>query len=418
MFLILFIINKLLYICVSKITIMESLIEFQNTLLDNLVYDFSRGLETEMDWNMRLSAIKGSRGVGKTTVLLNYIKRNSKDAKKILYASLDDVYFTENKLLDLAKQFNRSGGKHLLLDEVHKYPNWSQELKNIYDSLPQLKVTFTSSSILQILKGNYDLSRRVVMYELPGLSFREFVQIETKKKFPVLTLDEILKNHESLTREIVKKIKPFEFWNDYIQHGYYPFYRENKFAYHQRLMNVVNLTLESDLVICKEIDPRYIFKLKRLLHMVAIAVPYTPNISKLAGDLEVSRPTMNNFFDYLEDGRLVKLLRRDDKAFNVLSKPEKVYLHNTNLMYGIDKRKVNEGNIRETFFFNQVGYKYKISFSDVGDFLVDGEYKFEIGGINKSQFQIKNQKNAFIVSDDMEYGVGNKIPLWIFGFLY
>lgn len=397
---------------------MESLIEYQNTLLDNLTYDFSRGLETELDWNMRLSAIKGSRGVGKTTVLLNYIKRHQKDAKKILYATLDDVYFTENKLITLAKQFSRMGGKHLLLDEVHKYPNWSQELKNIYDLLPQLKVTFTSSSILQILKGNHDLSRRAVMYELPGLSFREYLQIETKIKFSIYSLDDIVKNHESISKDILKKVKPFEYWNDYLQHGFYPFYRESKLAYHQRLMNIVNLTLESDLVICKEIDPRYIFKLKRLLHMVAIAVPYTPNISKLAGDLEVSRPTMNNFFDYLEDGRLVKLLRRDDKAFNVLSKPEKVYLHNTNLMYGIDKRKVNEGNLRETFFFNQVGYKHKISFSDVGDFLVDGELKFETGGINKSQYQIKNHKNAFIVSDDMEYGVGNRIPLWLFGFMY
>lgn len=397
---------------------MESLVEYQNTLLNTLIYDFSRGLETEMNWNMRLSAIKGSRGVGKTTVLLNYIKRHPKDAKKILYASLDDIYFTENKLVTLAKHFIRSGGKHLLLDEVHKYPNWSQELKNIYDSMPQLKVTFTSSSILQILKGNYDLSRRVVMNELAGLSFREFLQIESGKNLPILKLEEIIKNHESLTKEIIKKVKPFEFWNDYIQHGFYPFYRENKLAYHQRLMNVLNLTLESDLVICKEMDPRFIFKLKRLLHMIAVAVPYTPNVSKLARDLEVSRPTMNNFFDYLEDGRLVKLLKRDDKAFNALSKPEKVYLHNTNLMYAIDKRKVNEGNIRETFFFNQVGYRHKISFSDIGDFLVDGEYKFEIGGINKSKYQIKNHKNAFIVSDDMEYGVGNKIPLWIFGFLY
>jgi predicted AAA+ superfamily ATPase len=397
---------------------METLIEHQNALLENLVYEFSRGLEEEIDWNMKLSAIKGSRGVGKTTILLNFIRRNIKDRKKILYASLDDIYFTENKLIYLARQFHKKGGKHLLLDEVHKYPNWSQELKNIYDTLPQLKVVFTSSSILQILKGNHDLSRRVVMYELPGLSFREFLQIETKKKFPIYSVDDIVNNHETITKDILKKIKPFEFWDDYIKFGYYPFYRESTFAYHQRLMNVINLTLESDLVICKEIDPRYIFKLKRLLHMVAIAVPYTPNVSKLSGDLEVSRPTMNNFFDYLEDGRLVKLLRRDDKAFNVLSKPEKVYLHNTNLMYSIDKTKVNAGNLRETFFFNQVGYKCKISFSDVGDFFVDGTYKFEIGGINKTTYQIKNHKNAFIVSDDMEYGVGHKIPLWLFGFVY
>lgn len=301
---------------------------------------------------------------------------------------------------------------------MHKYPNWSQELKNIYDTLPQLKVVFTSSSILQILKGNHDLSRRVVIYELPGLSFREFLQIETKKKFPIYSVEDIVKNHETITKEILKKIKPFEFWDAYIRFGFYPFYRESTFAYHQRLMNVINLTLESDLVICKEIDPRYIFKLKRLLHMVAIAVPYTPNVSKLAGDLKVSRPTMNNFFDYLEDGRLVKLLRRDDKAFNVLSKPEKVYLHNTNLMYAIDKTKVNAGNLRETFFFNQVGYKSKISFSDVGDFFVDGIYKFEIGGINKTKYQIKNHKNAYAISDDTEYGVGNKIPLWLFGFVY
>jgi predicted AAA+ superfamily ATPase len=255
-------------------------------LINGLVKPFDRYLEAQIDWKNRLIAIKGSRGVGKTTLMLKSIKEKFKNNTQCLYASLDNLYFSTHSLLELADSFYKQGGKYLFLDEVHKYKNWSQEIKNIYDSYINLKIIFTSSSILEILKGNADLSRRVVIYNLDGLSFREFLQIETGNLFDVYDLPDLLKNHISITSKITKQIKPLAYWSKYLKHGYYPFYLDDLNTYHHRLANTINLILEADLPQCRNVDINYIPKLKKLLYMVAVSPPMQPNISKLSGIIE------------------------------------------------------------------------------------------------------------------------------------
>jgi hypothetical protein len=394
------------------------LFQSHETALNQLKTGFDRSLETEIEWNQQLVGLKGARGVGKTTILLKYIKKNYGSSKKAIYVSLDNLYFSGHSLLEFASDFYRNGGEHLFLDEVHKYENWSQELKNIYDSIPGLKVVFTSSSILDILKGNADLSRRVALYHLTGLSFREFLQIETKETFPVYKLNDLLKNHTEIAAEITRKIRPFMYWENYINHGYYPFYLQSTKLYPSRLMNVINLTLETDLIACKHIEASHINKLKKLLYIIATSTPFQPNVAKLSAQIETSRATVTQYFNHLSDASLVNLLKSDDKGDAILSKPEKVYLHNTNLGFCIAASAMNVGNTRETFFYNQVSALHNISVPKEGDFLVDGKYTFEIGGKNKKDHQLKKSKNAFVVNDDSDIGYGNKIPLYLFGFIY
>ncbi|MFN6037235.1 MAG: AAA family ATPase, partial [Bacteroidota bacterium] len=346
------------------------------------------------------------------------IKKYYGTSKRAIYVSLDNLYFSGHTLLEFATEFYRNGGEHLFLDEVHKYPNWSQELKNIYDSIPNLKVVFTSSSILEILKGNADLSRRVALYHLKGLSFREFLEIETKEKFPVYKLSELLQNHIEIASSILKKIRPFMYWENYLHHGYYPFYLQSTKLYPSRLMNVVNLTLETDLIACKQIEASHINKLKKLLYMIATSTPFQPNVAKLSGQIETSRALVTQYFSHLSDASLVNLLRSDHKGDAILSKPDKVYLHNTNLGFCIAAEAMNVGNTRETFFFNQVGTLHRLSTPKQGDFLVNGKYTFEIGGKNKKEYKVKKTKNSFIVNDNIDIGFGNQIPLYLFGFLY
>lgn len=397
---------------------MDSLFATHNRILDKLKDRFVRPLEAEINWNAQLIALQGARGVGKTTLFLKYIKKHYKDTTKALYVTLDNLYFSSNTLLDFATDFYKQGGRHLFIDEVHKYANWSRELKNIYDSFPDLRVAFTSSSILEILKGNADLSRRVVIYDLKGLSFREYLSITTGKSFDTYSLKDIMTDHIVIAGKITKQVQPFVHWKNYLAYGHYPFYLEGTDMYNQRLMNVINITLDTDLVQCRNVEYSYINKLKKLLYMVAVSPPMQPNIAKLSQTIEASRATITQYFDYLRDARLVNLLKSDKKGNAHLVKPEKVYLHNTNLSYSIAPEAINSDNMRETFFFNQVGAFHMLTHTDEADFLVDGKYIFEIGGKNKTDFQIGKAKNAFIASDDIETGFGNKIPLWLFGFLY
>lgn len=397
---------------------MDSLFATHNRILDKLNDQFVRPLEAEINWSAQLIALQGARGVGKTTLFLKYIKKHYKDTTKALYVSLDNLYFSSNTLLDFATDFYKQGGRHLFIDEVHKYPNWSRELKNIYDSFPDLRVAFTSSSILEILKGNADLSRRVVIYDLKGLSFREYLSITTGNSFDTYSLKDIMDDHVAIARKITKHVQPFVHWKNYLAFGHYPFYLEGQDMYNQRLMNVINITLDTDLVQCRNVEYSYINKLKKLLYMVAVSPPMQPNIAKLSQTIEASRATITQYFDYLRDARLVNLLKSDKKGYAHLAKPEKVYLHNTNLSYSIAPEAINSGNMRETFFFNQVGAFHKLSHTDKADFLVNGKYIFEIGGKNKTDYQIGKTKNSFIAADDIETGFGNKIPLWLFGFLY
>ncbi|MFM2225053.1 MAG: hypothetical protein RJA07_1255 [Bacteroidota bacterium] len=397
---------------------MDAIFEKHQLLLQQLDNKFDRIIEHDISWDDRLIGIKGSRGVGKTTLLLQHIKRTYGFDTTALYVDLDDFTFNGISLQQFAKDFHKKGGKVLFLDEVHKYEQWSKALKNIYDSLPNLKVVFTGSSVMHILHGSADLSRRAVMYRLHGLSFREYLQIETGKKFDAISLDDIITNHQNICRDIVKKIKPLQYFDAYLKHGYFPYYLQNKQTYHMKVASTISLMMEVDIPMLTKLDFKYVHKLKKLLYILATSVPYQPNINKLAMLMETSRTTVLNYLHHLKDAELVHLLQADEVGHSILSKPEKIYLHNTNLMYAIAPSNVNKGNLRETFFYNQLALNHKVESTEKGDFKIDGKLIFEVGGEDKTSKQIKGIKNSFIAADMMEYGVNNKIPLWLFGFMY
>lgn len=380
--------------------------------------DSVRNFINTIDWSNRFIGIKGSRGVGKTTLILQYIKQHYKAGNSVLYISLDDLYFTDNKLYNLADEFYKKGGKLLAVDEVHRYPNWAAELKNIYDDMPNLKVVFTGSSLLHLRKAKADLSRRAVMYNMSGLSFREFLNFETGSSFPVVSLDEILTNHLEVSLNIIKSIKTLAYFNDYLNFGYFPFYRENRLSYHSKLSEIILTILEVDIPQFASIQVGNIIYLKKLLKIVSKSVPFKPNMAVLSSRTGISLNTLKIYLKLLNDADLLRLLYVNEKGINSMNKPEKIYLNNTSLMFNQGEDNVNIGNLRETFFYSQMSYAHNVKASMDVDFLVDDKYSFEIGGYNKTKKQIQNLKNAYIVKDDIEIGSDNIIPLWLFGFLY
>ncbi|MCF8360215.1 MAG: AAA family ATPase [Prolixibacteraceae bacterium] len=377
-----------------------------------------RGFEKDIDWDNQLIGIKGARGIGKTTLLLQHLKLHYPLNNSILYTSLDHFYFIDNKLYDFAELFHQRGGKLLALDEVHRYPNWSVELKNIYDDFPDLKIIFTGSSLLEINKGKADLSRRAVIYNMSGLSFREFLEFETKINFPVISLNDLLADHRLIAADICSKIKPLSYFSDYLQFGYYPFYLENKKTFLSKLEQSIHLMLDIDIPQYEQIQISNIILLKKLLQIISGSVPFKPNYAAISKRSGISLNTMKSYVSYLSDAELLLLLYSKSKSLSNMGKPEKIYLQNTNLMYAMIGSRINIGNIRETFFYNQVCNKHDVMSSPLSDFLVDGIYTFEIGGKSKKKKQVLGIKNAFIVKDDIETGYDNVIPLWLFGFLY
>jgi len=376
-----------------------------------------RNYINKIDWSNRLIGVKGSRGVGKTTLILQYIKQHFKPNREVLYISLDDLYFTENKLYDLADIFYKKGGLFLAIDEVHRYKNWAIEIKNIYDDMPNLKMVFTGSSLLHIQDAKADLSRRAVIYNLQGLSLREFILFETNKKLPVYTLKDILNNHIEIAIEL-KKYKILSFFDAYLDYGYYPFYKENKQMFHHKLSEVVLTILEIDITQFADIKTSNILYLKKLLQIISRSVPFKPNMNALSQRTGITVNTMKHYIKLLNDAELLQLLYVPNKGINSLNKPEKIYLNNTNLMYNQARIGINIGNLRETFFFNQLHKNYGVMASKEADFLVSEKFTFEIGGKDKTKKQIKNTKNAYVVRDNIEIGSDNIIPLWLFGFLY
>ena len=377
-----------------------------------------RNFINSIDWTNRFIGIKGSRGVGKTTLLLQYLKQNYIPDNRVLYISLDDLYFSENKLYYLVDSFYKKGGKLLAIDEVHRYPDWSVELKNIYDDMPNLQVIFTGSSLLHLQNAKADLSRRVVMYRMQGLSFREFLLFETDIAFKSYSLEEILENHVDISMNIIKKIKPLVFFDNYLNYGYYPFYLENLKAFHSKLESIILTVLEVDIPQFALLQTANIIYLKKLLSIISNSVPFKPNMKKLSERIGISLNTMKAYLKLLNDAELLQLLYVRSKGINSLNKPEKIYLENPNLMYTQEGERVNIGNVRETFFFNQVKNNHLINASNYADFLVDNKYTFEVGGKNKNQKQINTLKNAYVIKDNIEIGSDNIIPLWLFGFLY
>jgi len=397
---------------------MEQLIEKHRMLLMNLKTTFRRNLLDEIMWNDRLIGIKGSRGVGKSTLLLQHIREVFGTSETCLYVNMDDLSFPYSNLIELAKRFVQLGGKYLFIDEVHKQPNWVIQLKNIYDTYPELNVVFTGSSILELDHSKADLSRRAVMYSMQGLSFREFMQIESGEQFSVLSLNEILENHVNICFDIASRVKPLMYFQNYYRYGYFPYYLQNVATYSIKLSETMNQIIEYDLPYLANIDIEHFAKIKRFLYLLSHYVPVKPNISSLAQEMQMSRATVSNYLHYLHKAEILNTLYTEDKKFKSLAKPERILLHHPNLYFAIAGENMNKGSIRETFFVNQLSYHQSISIAKAGDFYVNEKYTFEIGGKNKDYQQIANIPNSYIVADDIEIGIGNKIPLWLFGFLY
>jgi uncharacterized protein len=397
---------------------MKEVYQEHQRLLANYKIEFRRDLIDNIDWNEKMIAIKGARGVGKSTLMIQYILETFKKSSAALYVSMDNLMLVDKSIWEIAQYHSNQGGTHLFVDEIHKYENWSIDLKNIYDRLPQIHVVFSSSSILQIYKGYADLSRRVVDYQLHGLSFREYVQIETKKTFQKYSLADILTNHLEISQSILIEIKPIALFKSYLEFGYYPYYLQGRKSYYQKLNTITNTVLEVDMPYILGISLQNISKIKRLLKIIAGSVPFQPNISKLAEALDITRNTLTQYLYYLEQASLVSLLTIYEKSYSHLTKPEKVFLQNTNLPFALDSASVNIGTLREIFFHNQISAVGQVNFAIQGDFLVNEKYVFEIGGAKKDFSQIANIENSYLALDEIEIGFGNKIPLWLFGFLY
>jgi len=397
---------------------MNVLLKKSKLKISQVTTAYKRYLLEEIRKENRISIIKGARGVGKTTLLLQYAKLKIKKSKSVLYVSLDDLFFTENNLYNLAEEFYKDNGDYLLLDEVHKYPNWSRELKLVYDDFPNLQLLVTSSSLLEIYKSESDLSRRAITYELKELSFREFIYFEKKIDLKKYSLADILNNHETISLEIMHKIKPIHEFNKYLKWGMYPYFVSEKELFYEVLLQTINLTIEIDLPTIERIDFEYILKLKKLLFAISTSVPFTPNISKLSERTGISRNALVKALYYLHKARLIIILNKNNKGISILSKPDKIFINNPNLQFAIARDHINIGSLRESFFANQLQGLHKINIAEKGDFIIDDKFTFEIGGKNKTKYQIKNIENAYIVRDDYENGINNTIPLWLFGFLY
>jgi predicted AAA+ superfamily ATPase len=389
---------------------MRTLYQKFETLLQNTTTDFKRYLYEKVSWDNRMIGIIGARGVGKTTLILQHIKENL-DSKKALYVTADDMYFGENRLFDLADDFYKSAGEYLFIDEIHKYSDWSRELKNIYDSFPALKVVFTGSSVLDILKGSADLSRRAIIYKLQGLSFREYLKLFHNYETEVFSLQQIVNNEVKLPN--IKH--PLPLFNDYLKRGYYPFGLESEIDI--RLGQIIVQTLETDIPQFANLNVGTSRKLKRLLSIIAESVPFKPNFSKISEIIGVSRNSLDDYFTYMEKAGLIGQLRNETSGIRGLGKVEKVYLDNTNIVFNLVGDKSNIGNIRETFFFNQMRLKNEVISSEKADFVIDN-YTFEVGGKNKQQTQIEKDGKSYLVKDDIEFGYLNVIPLWAFGLNY
>lgn len=379
---------------------------------------FVRSLMDTIHWDARMIGIRGARGVGKTTLLLQYIKLHLPQDSSVLYTNLDNIWFTEHKMYDMADLFVKRGGKYLFLDEVHKYPNWSQELKNIYDDFPELHIVFTGSSLLEILNARADLSRRAIVYEMQGFSFREYLNRNLQTDFPVIQLDDIFTKHVQISALVTNKIKILQHFPEYLKFGYYPYYNELPPLYYQRIDEVINMILEVEIPLLRGVDMAYVTKLKQLLLVLSESVPFIPNITKLSERIGITRNSLLSYLHALQESGLTYHLNKDSYGITRLQKPDKIYLENTNLMYALGTKNVDTGTLRETFFANQVKYLHRLTMSDQSDFLIDDKYTIEVGGKDKGYRQLADLDNAFIAADDIEYGHEHKIPLWMFGFQY
>jgi len=397
---------------------MERLVNKHIEKVERVSLNFQRDFKNSIHWEERLIGIMGQRGVGKTTLLLQYIKSNYKTKGDALYVSLDDLYFTKNTIIYLAEEFQKAGGKYLFLDEIHRYADWAREIKVIYDDLPELKIVFTGSSLLQIINSKGDLSRRAAFYQMSGLSLREYINYTQKKTLPILAWDDILKNHQEICHELKKEFKPLVTFKEYLKTGYFPFFIEYPKTYYQRLEEIINITIDIDLLSQKGLNTSGVLKLKHLLYIIAQSVPFKPNITTLSARIGVNRNTLVAYLNHLDEAGIIRCVYSSATGIGVLQKPEKIYLENTCFNYSLSEVVPNIGTLRETFFISQLQPLHKLTYTSKGDFVVNGKYHVEVGGQNKTNQQIKGVSNSFIAADEIEVGYKNRIPLWLFGMLY
>lgn len=392
---------------------MEAFYRTHSYLVEHTHAPIRRGLMDEIDWSDRMIGIKGTRGVGKTTFLLQYAKEKFGTDRSCLYINMNNFYFSQYSLVDFAGEFVKKGGKVLLIDQVFKYQQWSKDLRECYDRYPELKIVFTGSSVMRLKEENEELSGIVKVYYLRGLSFREFLNLQSSMNFRPYTLDEILKDHETIAADILKQVNPLNYLQDYLHHGFFPFFLEKR-NFSENLLKTMNMMIEVDILLIKQIELKYLSKIKKLLYLLATDGPVAPNVSQLATEIQTSRATVMNYIKYLEDARLINMVYPKGESFP--KKPSKVVMHNSNLMYAVYPVKVNEQDVLDTFFMNTLYKDHKLYKGDKGtSFQVDEGLHFRICA---EGCKFKNNPNVYYAMHKLEQGYGNQIPLWLFGFLY
>lgn len=392
---------------------METFYRTHSYLVEHTNAPVRRDLMDEIDWNDRLIGIKGTRGVGKTTFLLQYAKEKFGTDRSCLFINMNNFYFSKYTLVDFAGEFVKRGGKVLLIDQVFKYPEWSHDLRACYEKFPGLKIVFTGSSVMRLKEENPELSGIVKVYYLRGFSFREYLNLQSGNNFRAYTLQDILENHEQIAKTILRNVKPLDFFQDYLHHGFYPFFLEKR-NFSENLLKTMNMMIEVDILLIKQIELKYLSKIKKLLYLLAVDGPVAPNVSQLATEIQTSRATVMNYIKYLADARLINMVYPKGEEFP--KKPSKLMMHNTNLMYSIYPVKVEEQDVLDTFFMNTLYKDHKLYKGDKGtSFMVDGNLHFRICA---EGCKFKNNPNVYYAPHKLELGHGNQIPLWLFGFLY
>lgn len=398
---------------------METLFKKHHLLISQVSSYIIRDAMNAIKWEKQLVGIRGSRGVGKTTLMRQYIKMNyGVQAGEALYCLMDSLYFSSHSLLEMAERFHLMGGRHLFLDEVHKYPTWAKEVKEIIDLYPNMKVTFTGSSLLRILNADADLSRRVLSYDLAGLSFREYLRFYHKIDLPFFKLEEILTDADAICENVCRVCHPQPLFEAYLKAGYYPFFDGDEDDYQNRIENVVNFIIDQEMTELCGVDPANTRKLKAMMMFLCNNVPYEVNIAKLAAYLELNKATVLSYLSGMSRAELLHLLYSSNMSVTKMQKPDKIYIHNPNILYALASvEKI--GTIRECFFVNQLSKDHTVEYGKAnGDFIVDGRITIEVGGKDKSFDQIADITNSYIFGDEMEFPVGKKLPLWLAGFLY
>ncbi len=400
---------------------LEELFEIQIEAAASVDLSFKRYLYDRIDWGTRLFCIVGARGVGKTTLLLQSYREKYRSPEECLYISADNIKVAAWGLFDIASEFFKTGGLFLIIDEIHKYPSWARELKNIYDSFPKAKIAITGSSSLGLLGGKHDFSRRMMVYYLKGLSFREYLQLETGASFKTHSIEEIVRSHVSIASSVRGKTSVLKYFKEYLNSGYYPFYLEGREQYHVKLNNVVEKVLSEDIPALFGLKASSVPLLRKLIYLIATSQPFTPNMERISSQLGISREYAYHYLDYLEKAGIFAAVYPDAQGLKLVRKPQKVYLENPNLFYavlGAVGFRSEIGAVRESFFLNQAGALHKVAGGDAADFVVDGRYHVEVGGTGKDRKQVAGKKNSFIAADGLEIGAKDKIPLWLMGFLY